>query len=427
MKYIFVTGGVVSSLGKGLAAASLGTLENRGLKVVLQKFDPYLNVDPGHDEPVPARRGLCARRRRGDRPRPRPLRALHQRRADPREQPHQRPGLPDGAREGAPRRISRQDRAGDPARHRRNQAPHPRAAASNPEADVLHHRNRRHHRRHRGPAVSRGHPPVRARGRARTTSLSSTSPRAVHQGRRRAEDQAHPAIRRQAARNRHPAAGPHLPHRASARRRKCARRFRMFCNVPVEAVIEGSDVDHTIYEVPLDAPARGARRHRLPLPRPRNAPPPDMADWKRFVQRVVNPKKQRPHRRRRQIHRAAGRLQIDLRIAHPAGGSARLRRRNRAGGCRGNRERGRGRVFCEAWPASWCPAASANAASRARSWRRNTPAKTSMPYLGLCLGMQIATHRIRPQRLRPRGREHHRVRSRDARIRSSACSKSRRT
>jgi CTP synthase len=52
MKYIFVTGGVVSSLGKGLTAASLGTLlENRGLKVVLQKFDPYLNVDPGTMNP----------------------------------------------------------------------------------------------------------------------------------------------------------------------------------------------------------------------------------------------------------------------------------------------------------------------------------------------------------------------------------------
>ena len=42
MKYIFLTGGVVSSLGKGLTAASLGTLlEARGLKVALQKFDPY--------------------------------------------------------------------------------------------------------------------------------------------------------------------------------------------------------------------------------------------------------------------------------------------------------------------------------------------------------------------------------------------------
>ncbi|MDA1272616.1 MAG: CTP synthase [Verrucomicrobia bacterium] len=52
MKYIFVTGGVVSSLGKGLTAASLGTLlENRGLKVTLQKFDPYLNVDPGTMNP----------------------------------------------------------------------------------------------------------------------------------------------------------------------------------------------------------------------------------------------------------------------------------------------------------------------------------------------------------------------------------------
>jgi CTP synthase len=52
MKYIFVTGGVVSSLGKGLAAASIGTLlEHRGLKVLMQKFDPYLNVDPGTMSP----------------------------------------------------------------------------------------------------------------------------------------------------------------------------------------------------------------------------------------------------------------------------------------------------------------------------------------------------------------------------------------
>ena len=51
-KYIFVTGGVVSSLGKGLAAASIGCLlESRGLKVSLQKFDPYLNVDPGTMSP----------------------------------------------------------------------------------------------------------------------------------------------------------------------------------------------------------------------------------------------------------------------------------------------------------------------------------------------------------------------------------------
>lgn len=51
-KYIFVTGGVVSSLGKGITAASLGRLlEERGYSVTIQKFDPYINVDPGTMNP----------------------------------------------------------------------------------------------------------------------------------------------------------------------------------------------------------------------------------------------------------------------------------------------------------------------------------------------------------------------------------------
>ncbi len=51
-KYVFVTGGVVSSLGKGITAASLGRLlKARGLRVQVQKFDPYLNVDPGTMSP----------------------------------------------------------------------------------------------------------------------------------------------------------------------------------------------------------------------------------------------------------------------------------------------------------------------------------------------------------------------------------------
>ncbi|HBF34610.1 TPA: CTP synthetase, partial [Candidatus Sumerlaeota bacterium] len=51
-KFIFVTGGVVSSLGKGIAAASLANLlEAHGLKVTLQKLDPYINVDPGTMSP----------------------------------------------------------------------------------------------------------------------------------------------------------------------------------------------------------------------------------------------------------------------------------------------------------------------------------------------------------------------------------------
>ena len=51
-RYVFVTGGVVSSLGKGIAAASLAAvLEARGLKVTLLKLDPYINVDPGTMSP----------------------------------------------------------------------------------------------------------------------------------------------------------------------------------------------------------------------------------------------------------------------------------------------------------------------------------------------------------------------------------------
>lgn len=51
-KYIFVTGGVVSGLGKGITAASLGRLlKERGYKVTMQKFDPYINIDPGTMSP----------------------------------------------------------------------------------------------------------------------------------------------------------------------------------------------------------------------------------------------------------------------------------------------------------------------------------------------------------------------------------------
>src|SRR6188768_493505 len=52
-KFVFVTGGVVSSLGKGMVSASIGALmENRGLKVANMKLDPYINVDPGTMNPI---------------------------------------------------------------------------------------------------------------------------------------------------------------------------------------------------------------------------------------------------------------------------------------------------------------------------------------------------------------------------------------
>ena len=58
-RFVFITGGVVSSLGKGIASAALGALlQARGYAVKLRKLDPYLNVDPGNHEPDPARRGV---------------------------------------------------------------------------------------------------------------------------------------------------------------------------------------------------------------------------------------------------------------------------------------------------------------------------------------------------------------------------------
>ena len=67
-KYIFVTGGVVSGLGKGITAASLGRLlKARGFRVAAQKLDPYVNVDPGTMSPYQHGEVLCNRRRRGNR------------------------------------------------------------------------------------------------------------------------------------------------------------------------------------------------------------------------------------------------------------------------------------------------------------------------------------------------------------------------
>jgi hypothetical protein len=81
----------------------------------------------GHDESLPARRGLCDRRRRGDRPRPGPLRALRPYPPDRQELDHHRQDLRIGDPQGTPRRLPGRHRAGDPAYHRRDQALHPRA------------------------------------------------------------------------------------------------------------------------------------------------------------------------------------------------------------------------------------------------------------------------------------------------------------
>ncbi len=68
-KYIFVTGGVLSSLGKGITAASVGTLlKHSGKKIGMLKIDPYINVDPGTMSPFGTWRSFCYKRWSGNRP-----------------------------------------------------------------------------------------------------------------------------------------------------------------------------------------------------------------------------------------------------------------------------------------------------------------------------------------------------------------------
>ena len=138
---------------------------------------------PGHDEPVPARRGVRHRGRRRDRPRPRPLRALHRREHLADLERDRRRGLLLGDPQGAPRRLPGRHGAGDPAHHRRDQAAGEagRGVAGRRLRD---HRDRRHGRRHRVAAVPRGDPPAPGRAGPRALHLRPPDAGAVHRPRR---------------------------------------------------------------------------------------------------------------------------------------------------------------------------------------------------------------------------------------------------
>ena len=130
---------------------------------------------------------------------------------------HDRVDLPVGARRRAPRRLPRQDRAGHPAHHRRDQAAHP--ARRHRRRRRRDHRGRRHGRRHRDPPVPRGDPPVPQGGRARQRLLRPRHAGAVHRPVGRAEDEADAALGHRAAQPRHPARPHRVPQRGAAQRR----------------------------------------------------------------------------------------------------------------------------------------------------------------------------------------------------------------
>ena len=227
-KHIFVTGGVVSGLGKGITAASIGRLlKARGLKVAIQKFDPYINVDPGtmspfqHGEVFVTEDGAETDLDLGHYERF--IDEFVQRDSNITTGRHLQRGHP----EGAPRRLPRRHRPGHPPHHQRDQEPRapPGAEARCRRAD---HRGRRHRRRHREPAVPRGDPPVPQGHRARQRALRPRHPGAVDRRGRRAQDQADPALGGRAARDRHPAR--HHRRAAPSSRSRAASATRSPCS-----------------------------------------------------------------------------------------------------------------------------------------------------------------------------------------------------
>ena len=263
MKYIFITGGVVSSVGKGLAAAALGTLlEHRGLKVVLQKFDPYLNVDPGtmnpfqHGEVYVLNDGAETDLDFGH----------YERFTNSVLTRHN--SLTSGQ---VYETVIGKERRGDYLGKTVQVIPHVtdeikariRLVEKEQPADVL--------ITEIGGTTGdiKGLPFIKAAGELKTKPSQQSVARLREIGL-----QAQVLICR-----------TEQPLEADVRAK-----LSMYCNIPVSAVVEMRDVTHTIYEAPLMLQAECLDETVCEL-LDLKAPPADMADWKRFVGRVVQPKK----------------------------------------------------------------------------------------------------------------------------------------
>ena len=209
-RYIFITGGVVSSLGKGLASAALGALlQARGYRVRLRKLDPYLNLDPGTMSPYQHGEVFVT-----DDGAETDLDLGHYERFTGRPATKA-----DNITTGRIYQdILTKERRGDYLGATIQVIPHVTNAIkdfildSNDEFDFVLCRDRRYRRRHRGVAVLRGDPPDQERSSARPCHLHSSDAVAVHPQRRRAEDQADPAFGQGIAFDRHSARHPVVPH-----------------------------------------------------------------------------------------------------------------------------------------------------------------------------------------------------------------------
>jgi len=260
VKYIFVTGGVVSSLGKGLTAAALGALlEMRGLTVRIQKFDPYLNVDPGtmspfqHGEVYVLEDGAETDLDLGhyERFTSGKLSRLN--------------SLSSGQIYEA---VIQKERRGDYLGKTVQVIPHvtneikERIYAGGKDADIL--------ITEIGGTTGdiEGLPFLKAAGERKTKPTQQSVAKLREIG-----IQPHVLV----CRTDHP-----LDH-------DLRDKLSMFCNVPVKAVIECRDVDHSIYELPLALQKEGMDQLVLDL-LGLNNPPPEKNIWEEIVRRILNPK-----------------------------------------------------------------------------------------------------------------------------------------
>jgi CTP synthase len=167
-KFIFVTGGVVSSLGKGIASASIGALmENRGLKLTHLKLDPYINVDPGTMSPIQHGEVYVT-----DDGAETDLDLGHYERFT-----SARMSKANNFTTGRIyNTVIQKERRGEYLGKTIQVIPH--------ITDEINRGGRRHRRRHREPAVPGGHPPDSLRRRRRQHDVRSPDAGAVHQRRR---------------------------------------------------------------------------------------------------------------------------------------------------------------------------------------------------------------------------------------------------
>ena len=305
-RYIFITGGVVSSLGKGLASAALGALlQARGYKVRLRKLDPYLNLDPGTMSPYQHGEVFVT-----DDGAETDLDLGHYERFTGRPATKA-----DNITTGRIYQdIITKERRGDYLGATIQVVPHVTNAikefvlSGNDEYDFVLVRDRRHRRRHRGPAVLRGDPPAQERIAARSRGLHSSDAAAVHSERRRAEDQADPAFGEGTAFDRHPAGYPAVPHRPRNSQGRAAQARPVLQRARKRRDRGARRRQHLRGAAGLSR--RRPRRRSAGRVRHRAEDSAGDAELERHQRAGAQSRRRGHHRHRRQIHRHEGRLQI---------------------------------------------------------------------------------------------------------------------